>query len=338
MNRSVCTSLFTAVLLMLPLVLPMESAMASKSRFTIVMMVWRGCEEACKGFQDYIRQRDIPADILIRDANRDRSRLPEFVTEAKNRNVDLVVTWGTSVTRGVVGSIDQTDPAEHITQIPVVFMIVADPIGAGIIKIVESSGRENITGTLNRAPEEVQIKAIRAYRPFRKLGVLFNRNELNSVLNADAIDALARKEGFELVSYEFPLGADGKPAVDQMPDAISTMERANVDFIYVGSSSFLMANRDRLIKEATARGLPIATAYAAMASESGALIAVASRYYNVGKLAGFQAEQVLINRIRPIEVPIRNLSRFSYIVNMEAAHRLGMYPPLDVLRYAEVVE
>lgn len=338
MNRRVCPRIVTALVLTLALILPMESAGAGNPRFTILMMVWRGCEEACKGFQDYIRERDIAADIIIRDAKRDRSRIPAFIREAKNRNVDLVVTWGTSVTRGAVGSLEQTDPTEHITRIPVVFMIVADPIGAGIIKTEESSGRQNITGTLNRAPEEVQIKAIRAYRPFSKLGVLFNPNELNSVLNAEVIEALAGKEGFELVSYEFPLGPDGKPDADQIPVAIATMKRANVDFIYVGSSSFLMANRDQLTREATARGLPIATAYAAMASESGALIAVASRYYNVGKLAGFQAEQVLVNETRPIEVPIRSLSRFSYIVNMKTAHRLKMYPPLDVLRYAEVVE
>ena len=43
----------------------------------------------------------------------------------------------------------------RITQIPVVFMIVADPVGAGIIQTYESSGRTNITGTRNRVPEKV---------------------------------------------------------------------------------------------------------------------------------------------------------------------------------------
>jgi putative ABC transport system substrate-binding protein len=74
-----------------------------------------------------------------------------------------------------------------------------------------------------------------------------------------------------------------------------------------------------------------------MAAKSHALVAVASRYYNVGRLAGFQAEKVLVEDIPPIDIPIRSLSRFSYVVNMETARRLAAYPPLAVLRYAEVV-
>jgi putative ABC transport system substrate-binding protein len=83
--------------------------------------------------------------------------------------------------------------------------------------------------------------------------------------------------------------------------------------------------------------LPVAAAYEDMAAKSQALVAVASRYYNVGRLAGFQAEQVLVNGFDPIDIPIRSLRRFSYVVNMETARRLGVYPPLMVLRYAEVV-
>ena len=329
---------FASLLLSVLFLFPGYAASAKQNEFTILMVVWRGCENACKGFQDYIRERGITAEVLIRDAAGDRSRLPGFIIEAKNRKVDLVVTWGTSVTRGIVGEFDKIDSANHITEIPVIFMIVADPVGANIIKNYDSSGQHNVTGTRNRVPEEVQIKAISAYRPFRKLGLLFNKDELNSVLNAEKIKTLADQMGFELFSYELALQTDGKPGIEEISAAISSMKQENVDFIYIGSSSFLMAHRDRVTSEAIKQGLPIATAYEAMASESHALVAVASRYYNVGKLAAFQAEQVLINKVPPIEVPIRSLSRFSYIINMETARQLKMYPPLDVLRYAELVK
>lgn len=98
-----------------------------------------------------------------------------------------------------------------------------------------------------------------------------------------------------------------------------------------------MDNRDLFTGAALEVGLPVAAAYEAMALESHALLAVASRYYNVGKLAGFQAEQILIEGVAPIDVPIRGPDRFSYIVNMATARSLGLYPPLRVLRYAEVV-
>lgn len=329
---------FVPILLSLLLLFSGYAASVKQDEFTILMVVWRGCENACKGFQDYIRERGIAAEIVIRDVAGDRSLLPELILEAKKRKVDLVVTWGTSVTRGVVGAFDKADPGKYITEIPVVFMIVADPVGANIIKNYDSSGRNNITGTRNRVPEKVQIKAISAYRPLKKLGLLFNKDELNSVLNAEKIKTLAGQMGFELFSYALSLKANGKPSVEEIPAAISSMKQANVDFIYIGSSSFLMAHRDRVTSEAIKQGLLVASAYEAMASESHALVAVSSRYYNVGKLAAFQAEQILINKVPPIEIPIRSLSRFSYIINMETARHLKVYPPLDVLRYAEIVK
>ena len=326
-----------AVVLLAALGLGTKPVFAATGPFSIFMIVWRGCEDACRGFKDYVRERGFATEVVVRDAARDRSALPGFVREARERRADLVVTWGTSVTRGVVGAMDAVDPETHITDIPAVFMIVADPVGARIVTNYDSSGRANVTGTRNRVPEAVQMKAIRAYRSFQRLGLVYNKNELNSVLNAEKIADLAADMGFELVTHALPLRENGKPSADDIPAALHAMKRAEVDFVYVGSSSFLMANRDRFTREALEMGLPVAAAYEDMAAKSHALVAVASRYYNVGRLAGFQAEQVLVRGLNPVDIPIRSLRRFSYVVNMETARRLGVYPPLTVLRYAEIV-
>jgi putative ABC transport system substrate-binding protein len=338
-SKSLVTSATLAMTLILfaTMLSTAGSALAREGPFTVMMIVWRGCEDACRGFQDYLRERGITAEVIVRNADRRRDSLAEFIREAKDRKVDLVVTWGTSVTLEVAGPIDAIDPSRHITGIPIVFMIVADPVGAKIVAGYESSNRTNVTGTRNRVPEAVQMKAIKAYRPFKRLGLVYNRNELNSVLNADKIAALATRMDFELIAHEMPLKASGKPNADDIPEALRKMKEADVDFVYVGSSSFLMANRDRFTSEALKMGLPVATAYEAMATKSHALIAVASRYYSVGRLAGFQAEQILIKDIPPVTIPIRSLSRFSYVINMDSARQLSAYPPLSVLRYAEVV-
>lgn len=305
--------------------------------FNIYMAVWRGCEEACKGFQDYFREENINVNFIIRDANRDKNRLPDFVREAKELKVDLVITWGTSVTVGMIGTLADSDPAKHITDIPVVFMIVADPVGAGIIENYESSGRTNITGTRNRVPEEVQMKAIRAYRYFKRLGIIYNANELNSVLNLKKIRSLAKTMRFDLYERSIGLDQNGKPILESVPRKIQELKERNVAFIYVGSSSFLMRHRDYLTRSAIEQRVPVVSAYEAMASKSNALLAVASRYYSVGKLAGFQAKNILTEKLAPIDLPILSLSRYSYVINMQTAGKLKLYPPIKVLRYAEIV-
>lgn len=305
--------------------------------FTIYMAVWRGCEEACEGFQDYFKEEGIDVDIVIRNANRDKSKLPAFVREAKSIKADLVITWGTSVTVGMIGTLKNSNPVDHITDIPVVFMIVADPIGAGIVDNYQSSGRSNITGTRNRVPEEIQMKAIRAYRYFDRLGIIYNTDELNSVLNVEKIRKLSQRMDFDLVEKNIDLNEKGEPIIESVPEKIKELKDHGVTFIYIGSSSFLMRNKDLVTESAIEQGVPIVSPYASMARKSNALLAVASKYYSVGKLAGRQAKKILVDHTPPIELPIKNLSRYSYLVNMETARRLSLQPPEMVMRYAELI-
>ena len=65
------------------------SAKNSRKPFDIYMIVWRGCEDACMGFQDYFRERDIEVNFILRNAARDKKRLPGFVREARKMKVDL---------------------------------------------------------------------------------------------------------------------------------------------------------------------------------------------------------------------------------------------------------
>src|SRR3546814_20558397 len=75
-------------------------------------------------------------------------------------------------------------------------MIVADPVGASIVESLEHTGRPNLTGTYNRVPEAVNIETIRAYLPsFKRLGLLYNSDEKNSVLKRDEIAALTDELG-----------------------------------------------------------------------------------------------------------------------------------------------
>ena len=313
------------------------AAAADREPFRIYMAVWRGCEDACKGFQDYLAERNIPVEITLRDAGRDKTRLPSFVAEVRRLKPDLVVTWGTSVSLALLGPYDAEDSADHIRGIPAVFMIVADPIGAKIARSYGSSGRPLIAGTRNPVPEDVQIRAIRSYFPAKRIGVIYNTNELNAVLNAKTLRQLSERMDFELVERKVPSDADGAPRAAALPGLIGELAGEEVDFIYVGSSSFISSNRDLFTSAAIEAGLPVAASSEVLVRESGALLAIGNRYYDIGQLAGFQAEEILVKGQKPIDLPVRSLSRYSFIINMETARRLELYPPIQLLRFADLV-
>ena len=319
---------------------PLAHAVAqAKKTFTIYMVMWRGCEEACNGFKDYIGEKGIDANLVIRNANRDKSKLPGFVEEARALHADLVVTWGTSVTRGVAGTLSDRGDSRFINDTPLVFMVVADPIGSKIIESYEKTGRDNITGTRNRVPESVNIMTIRSYYPaFKRLGILYNTNENNSVVKVKEVAALAKKMNFELVALELELGEDGKPKPESIPVRMADLRAAGVDFIYLGSSSFLDVHRDIFTKSAVDHGMPVLSPYERLVRDSHALMSIAARYQDVGVLAGRQAKSILVDGKKPGDLPVLSVDQYAYVVNMTTAKRLNMFPSVEILQFAETVE
>ena len=107
---------------------------AAAAQYKILIATWVGCDDVCDGFQDSLNEQGVDADFIFRDAARDRSLLHGFVTDARAEQVDLILTWGTSVTRGIAGTLaDIGDPAFN-HDIPQVFTVVSDPVGAGIVE------------------------------------------------------------------------------------------------------------------------------------------------------------------------------------------------------------
>jgi len=211
-------------------------------------------------------------------------------------------------------------------------------IGGRPIRDLDATGRANLTGTFNRVPEAVNIETIRAYLPgFRRLGLVYNGNEENSVLKQAEMAALAGEMGFDLTAVALPLGADGKPRVEDIGPAMADLRAAGVDFLYLGSSSFLDANRDAFTGAAVANGIPVLSPYERLVRESQALISVAARYYDVGRLAGAQAERILAGGVRPGDLPVARMSDFAFVINMAVARKLDLFPPLELLQIAETV-
>ncbi|GGB82504.1 peptide ABC transporter substrate-binding protein [Marinobacterium zhoushanense] len=327
--------LITAALLSLSL--SASAAFSDTQPARIYMVLWRGCEEACQGFTQYLKDKKLPVELILRDAARDKGKLAGFLNEAHAIQPDLVVTWGTSVTKAIIGPIKEGSEQTLLGDIPAMFMVVADPISAGIVTSYEQSGRPSVTGIRNRVPEEVQIRAIQDYMDAKRIGVIYSPTELNSVLNTEQLEAMSDSLGFTLVKRTYAVDDKGNPLEGQLPELMKQMADERVDVIYVGSSSYNLQNGDVFTQAAADQHLPVASAYEEMVTKSQGLLAVANRYYNVGRLAANQAEKVLFDGKQPGALPISALSRYSVFINIDIARKLELFPPIQLLRFAELV-
>lgn len=304
--------------------------------FRIFMILYRGETEVETGFRDYFASRGIAVELIVRNVDRDIRKVAELITEARFLSADLIYTWGTPVTLAVVGARTAINPSLHVTDIPVVFTMVASPEGSGLVGSRASSGR-NVTGASHVVPTDQQLGAIRAYRKLTRMAVLYNPSEPNAVLTVDELRAAAKRDRFELLEQPVALDVQGQPMESALPQIIADIARRKPQLLYLGPDSFIGANRKVVTETALANRLPTFSATEIALREGKALFGLVSRYENVGRLTARMAEQILVQKIHPKDIPIETLARFSYIVNMTVAAELDFYPPLKVVNYAEVI-
>jgi len=304
--------------------------------FHIFQITYRGETDVERGFSDYLTQRGVDFKITFRNIDRDRTKVPEMVEEIRQLKPDLVYTWSTPVTLGVVGTYDNDDPAKYINDIPVVFTIVAAPVKSKVVPTFQSSGR-NVTGTYHVVPLDAQLRAMESYRPFKALGVLYTPTEQNSVALVGELREEAKAKGFELIERTFKLNDAGEPIVDGYEEMLKEIKAAGATWLYYPPDTFLGVNYDKVKATLSDIGLPAFGATELAIKKGGALAGLVCRYYSVGQLTAFKAEQILVKGVPPADIPVETLKRFSLIVNIDIAKQLKLYPPLAMLNYAEVI-
>lgn len=309
---------------------------AQATEMHVLMLLYRGCEEACQSFQAYFKKQKLPVRFTLRDAAQDKNRIPGFIAEARRLKPDLILTWGTTMTQMVAGSWRDADPARHIVDIPVVFMLVSNPLEAGLVRDLAKPARA-LTGTLYLLDEAVQLRAARSYFDFRHLGLLVNPAEPNALTTRDRLRQLAPQLGYRLSEQVLPLDAQGRPLAEAIPAQVRQLAAAGIDLLYQPPDSFLNQQRDLLTGSALACKLPVFASAEGPVVNSGALMGVVNRYTEVGRHTAQQAARILFEQADPARLPITLPRRFSYLVNLTSAHRLERYPPLKLLDYAEIV-
>ena len=311
-------------------------APAQKRPFRIVMLLFRGWEEACDGFRDYFSTRGIAVELIIRDAREQLAPIADYVREINAMRPDLVYIWGTGTAIAALGPWDAADPARHITDIPVVFNIVTDPVGNRIVKSMTDPGRD-VTGTVYITPLDVQLHTIEAYRSFRTIAALYNSAEQNSLAIVAGLRQRMAASGRTFIDSPLPTTGAGHPDATAIPGLVAAAKQAKADWLYIPPDTFLNEERERLTGAALDAGLPTFAATERFVTFSHGLAGLVCRYYNIGAFTAFKAEQILLGGKRAREIPVETLSRFSLLIRIETAKHLEFFPPLSMLRYSETV-
>lgn len=316
--------------------LPARPVLAQERPFRILMLTINGETDVERGFRDYLADAGVRIDVTARRVGRNPQDIAAALSMLPVLAPDLIYTRGASMTLAVVGPYDAPDPEKYVRDRPVIFALVAAPVQAKIVRSLDHPGG-NVTGAMHVVPIPVQFRAMQSYRPFKKVGALYSPSEQNAVGVIEQIRAYCAANGAELVTRTFQADAEGRPIADGIENLVAELKAEGADWLYLLPDTFGSTVLNRTSPAALQAGLPMFGATEMAVRQGGALVGLVSRYYAVGQLAGAKAMEVLVARTPVRDIPVGTLKRFSLIININIAKKLGIYPPIEMLNYAEVV-
>jgi putative tryptophan/tyrosine transport system substrate-binding protein len=255
----------------------------------------------------------------VGDAERNRRNAAELVALAP----DVIVTSATAVTAALL---------QTTRTIPIVFVNVVDPVGAGFVQSMARPGG-NATGFI---PFEYGmggkwLERLKQIAPgVKRVAVLQNPIAASRSGQLGAIEALAPSFGVELSAYTVR-------DTGEIERSMAAFARApNGGLIVVGALS-LESNHDLIVALAAQHRLPAVYPYLIYVISGGLMS------YGTDLVGQFRRAAGYVDRIlkgdKPADLPVQAPTKYNLAINLKTAGTLGLeVPPSLRARADEVIE
>jgi putative ABC transport system substrate-binding protein len=216
--------------------------------------------------------------------------------------------------------------------VPIVFAIVADPVGAGYVESLARPGG-NVTGFtgFEFALGGKWLELLKELVPrVARVAVLRDSAIANGPAQFAAIQAVAPSLGVELRPVDMR-------SADEIERAITAFAgSSNVGLIITGSAKATV-HRKLIIALAARHRLP-AVYYSRYYVTDGGLISYGSDFINECRRAAGYVDRILKGE-KPADLPIQQDTRLELVINLRTANALGIKIPATLLARAdEVIE
>ena len=208
--------------------------------------------------------------------------------------------------------------------VPVVFSAVTDPVAAKLVQSWEAPGA-NITGVSDMLPIEKHLDMLqRAMPDAKRIGTVYNPGEANAAALIELLEERLQARGLELVK-----GAATKTS-EVLGAARSLVGKA--DAIYLTTDNTVISAAEAVISVGERAKIPVFAADTATV-ERGAVAALGFNYYNHGRQTGAMVARVL-EGAGTADMPVETMEELDLYVTPEAAERMGVTLPEDLIQEA----
>lgn len=162
---------------------------------------------ATEGFKKAIEDSGLKVKFDSQLAQNDNSLNTTIANNLVSSGVDLIFANSTQSAQAATSA---------TSEIPVIFTSVTDAVGAGLIASMEAPGK-NVTGTIDLHPDTITntvafLKELGA----KKVGMVYNAGEQNSVVQVAEIEKLMAEQGLSVVKASAASSTDVKSASESL--------------------------------------------------------------------------------------------------------------------------
>ena len=213
--------------------------------------------------------------------------------------------------------------------VPVVFSAVTDPVVAKLVSNWEPS-KTNVTGISDMLALEKQIALIQQVVPgVKRVGMVYNPGEANSVVVVKQLQKLLPEHGMTLVEAAAPRTVDVSSAARSLI--------GKVDVIYTSTDNNVVSAYEALVKVGQEAKIPL-VASDTDSVKRGAIAALGINYRDLGEQTGRMVVRILQGE-KPGDIAVESSDKLELYVNPSAAEKQGVkLSPALINSAAQVVQ
>jgi putative tryptophan/tyrosine transport system substrate-binding protein len=256
--------------------------------------------------------------IEARFAEGHYERFPEIFAELVRLKVDVLV---------VTGAVTARAAKKAVTDIPIVFAIVVDPVADNVVSIMERPGG-NLTGVTTFDPQQAtkQFELLREVIPgLKRVAILGDQGVSEALMKASEEQAHA----LGLQSQRLRL-----TATTDLEGTFAAIKQEHADALLVLEEPVLGVHAPKIAELAAKEHLP--TLFPPSRVAAGGLLNYGTSQVEAIRHMATYVDKVL-KGAKTGDLPVETVNRYELIVNVKTAQEIGVTIPPEVLKRADRV-
>jgi len=309
-----------AILLWLPTHVGEAQKARRPFRIGVLNAAWAASHPTVEGLKAGLKElgfedgRDVTFDIRFTEGK--LNTMPTAAEALVKAGVDLIFTSQEAATQAA------KDATESV---PIVFTLVGDPVGAGIVGTLAQPGG-NVTGVSSLQTELVgkRLEVLKTLTPaVRRVWLIYYRVDLGTTpMVTKALEAAQR--------MKLDLSPKGVLDADELKRVLREVRRDDAVLAPEGSNPDLTI---AIIEQSLALRVP-AVFGTALWIGYGGLMSYGPDYYAQGVQAAALVAKIL-RGARPQDLPVEGAEKIDLAVNLKTAELLGLTVPRKILLRAD---